>query len=338
MATHMPSVADEKLNHDGCPVLDPSKHSYKFEIKDQVGWDLYKGTSVQVWNAQEIDYSNDRDHWENKLTTKEREYMIMILAFFANIDAIVMRNCSTNFASEVHNMEALHYYGYQTHIENVHAETYAELIKCVIRDRQEQEKLLDALNHYPVVAKMAAWAEKWMNPSIPYRFRLVAFICYEAILFSDKFAAIFWMRDRNLLEAVGHANLLIAKDEGSHEQFGIHQHGLLKHKCTPDEIAGIVKEAVTLDEEFIRAITPEGMINMNVDMMLNYTKIVANRVLSNLCGKTSKVPFQYDVTFDDKICSIMDKLGLMQMTSFFEKRGSNYNSMGIDKFSIDAEF
>lgn len=50
------------------------------------------------------------------------------------------------------------FYGFQIAMENIHSEMYSLLLETYVQDSSERLKLLDAINHVPVIAKKADWA------------------------------------------------------------------------------------------------------------------------------------------------------------------------------------
>ena len=76
-------------------------------------WEAYKTAQASFWTPAEIDFSNDRGHWEAVLTVQERQFLSTILAFFAASDGIVVENLATRFCAEVQVAEARCFYGYQ---------------------------------------------------------------------------------------------------------------------------------------------------------------------------------------------------------------------------------
>ena len=60
--------------------------------------------------------------------------------------------------SEVQLPEARCFYGFQIAIENIHSEMYSLLIDTYIRDAKETERLFNAIETVPCVAKKANWA------------------------------------------------------------------------------------------------------------------------------------------------------------------------------------
>ena len=108
--------------------------------------------------------------------------------------------------SEVQLPEARCFYGFQIAIENIHSETYSLLIDTYIRDAKEKERLFNAIDTVPCVAKKANWALRWITESKRFAERLVAFAVVEGIFFSGSFCAIFWLKKRGLMPCLCFSN------------------------------------------------------------------------------------------------------------------------------------
>ncbi|HWY35058.1 MAG TPA: ribonucleotide-diphosphate reductase subunit beta, partial [Nitrosopumilaceae archaeon] len=114
---------------------------------------MYKKAEASFWTAEEIDLAPDLNDWNNKLSNDEKHFIKHILAFFAASDGIVNENLAVNFLNEVQYPEARCFYGFQIMIENIHSETYSLLIDTYIKDNDEKDKLLHAIDTVPCVQK-----------------------------------------------------------------------------------------------------------------------------------------------------------------------------------------
>ena len=108
----------------GDPILEPSLARFTtFPIRYPDLWALYKKAIASFWTVEEIDLAADLKDWEN-LKFYERNFIKMVLAFFAASDGIVMENIDLNFSKDVQISEARSFYAYQSFNESIHAETY----------------------------------------------------------------------------------------------------------------------------------------------------------------------------------------------------------------------
>lgn len=304
-------------------------------IQYQDIWQMYKKAQASFWTAEEVDLSKDLVHWE-VLKDDERHFISHVLAFFAASDGIVNENLVERFMQEVQVTEARCFYGFQIAIENIHSEMYSLLIDAYIKDPKEKSYLFNAIETLPCIAKKANWALRWIGDEASgYAERVVAFAAVEGIFFSGSFAAIFWLKKRGIMPGLTFSNELISRDEGLHTDFACLMYSHLVNKPSQDRIYEIIREAVSIEQEFLTEALPVNLIGMNCLLMKQYIEYVADRLLIELqCEKlfNSSNPFDF-----------MEQISLEGKTNFFEKRVGEYQKMGVmsggqHEFTLEADF
>jgi ribonucleoside-diphosphate reductase subunit M2 len=298
-------------------------------------WAAYKEHVACFWTCEEIDFSNDRTDFES-LSADERDVLKSILAFFAVADGIVMHNLGANFCGEVKVLEAEFFYKIQDFMESVHAECYSLLIDVLIRDHQEKHRLFNALENMPHVRRKADFAAKFMDPALPFGDRLVAFAAVEGILFSASFAVIYHFKDHahSKLKGLVFSNELIARDEGLHTKFACSLFKLLERPPAPARVLAIVKEAVEVEQQFVRTVLEgKNLPGLSTQAMSDYVGVVGDMLLGMLglpkhWAKPNPLHF-------------MMKIGLDRKANFFEVRSSEYQkalATTTDQFDLVAAF
>jgi len=310
------------------PLLTENENRYvMFPIVDADIWKMYKKQMDCFWRAEEIDLSKDIKHWPT-LTENEQHFVKHILAFFAASDGIVLENLGQRFMNEVQIAEARAAYGFQIMMENIHSETYSLLIDTLVKEEREKTKLFEAINNFPCIKKKADWAIKWINDKrSSFATRLVAFACVEGIFFSGAFCSIYWLKKRGLMPGLTFSNELISRDEGMHTDFAVLLFSKLEKKPKRAKILEILKDAVTIEKEFICEALPCKLIGMNSKLMSQYIEFVADRLLVQLgFNKHYKTSNPFD---------FMEMISLEGKTNFFEKRVGDY-SLSSDKKTEEA--
>jgi ribonucleoside-diphosphate reductase subunit M2 len=299
------------------PLLAPDDNRFvMFPIKYQDIWEMYKKQVDCFWRAEEIDLTKDASHWDS-LNPDEKYFISMILAFFAASDGIVLENLASRFMNDVQISEARAFYGFQIAMENIHSETYSLLIETYIKDKDEKNKLFNAIENFPCIKKKSDWAQKWIHDNrSSFATRLVAFACVEGLFFSGAFCSIYWLKKRGLMPGLTFSNELISRDEALHCEFAVLLYSKLVKKVDKARIQEIIKEAVEIETEFICQALPCRLIGMNSELMTQYIQFVADRLCVQLGYK--KI---YNVTncFD-----WMELISLESKTNFFEKRTDAY--------------
>ena len=316
------------------PLLAPDDNRFvMFPIKHNDIWEMYKKQVDCFWRPEEIDLSKDLDNW-NSLDAGEKYFISMILAFFAASDGIVLENLASRFMSDVQLSEARAFYGFQIAMENIHSHTYSLLIDTYIKDKEEKDKLFNAISYYPCIKKKSDWAQKWINDNrSSFATRLVAFACIEGIFFSGAFCSIYWLKKRGLMPGLTFSNELISRDEALHCEFAILLYSKLNKKIDKNRIHEIIKEAVEIETEFICDALPCRLIGMNSFLMTQYIQFVADRLSLQLGYK--KI---YNVA---NPFSFMDMISLEGKTNFFERKVAEYslsNKQTDNCFEINENF
>ena len=111
-----------------------------------------------------------------------------------------------------------------------------------------------------------------------------------------------------------------------HKSVLIYHH--LVNKVPQDRVYEIVKEAVEIEEEFICDSLPCKLIGMNSDLMRQYIKYVADRLLVQL--GFDKI-YNTDNPFD-----FMKMMNLDGKSNFFEQRTSEYQHSSVVKVTDDS--
>ena len=214
------------------------------------------------------------------------------------------------------------------------SETYSLLIETYIKDKEEKNKLFNAISHFPCIKKKSDWAQKWIHDNrSSFATRLVAFACVEGIFFSGAFCSIYWLKKRGLMPGLTFSNELISRDEALHCEFAVLLYSKLQKKIDKARIHEIIKEAVEIETEFICEALPCKLIGMNSDLMTQYIKFIADRLVVQLGYK--KI---YNVSncFD-----FMELISLEGKVNFFERLNPEYSLANKDTtnaFEITEDF
>ena len=317
------------------PLLTSNDNRFvMFPIENQDIWKMYKKQVECFWRCEEVDLTKDLTDWDT-LHENEKYFIKMILAFFAASDGIVLENLGSRFMNEVQLSEARAFYGFQIAMENIHSEMYSLLIETYVKDREEKHKLFTALENFPCIKKKGDWALKWIQDKrANFATRLIAFACVEGIFFSGAFCAIFWLKKRGLMPGLTFSNELISRDEALHTEFAILLYNQLNKKNRKDKVHEIIKEAVSIEKEFIIECLPCKLIGMNSTLMSQYIEFVADRLLVQLgYEKLYNVSNPFD---------FMELISIEGKTNFFEKRVGEYalatKDIDTNVFDLDSDF
>ena len=322
-----------KANQEPLLTENPGRY-VMFPITYPDIWKAYKIQMDSFWRTEEIDTSKDLADW-NKLTNEERHFIKMILAFFSSSDGIVLENLAIRFMGEIQVPEARAFYGFQIMMENVHSETYSMLIDSYISNDMEKAECFNAIDNFPCIKKKADWALKWIGDKCSsFATRLIAFACVEGIFFSGAFCSIYWLKKRGLMPGLTFSNELISRDEGMHTDFAVLLYSKMVRKLSKQRVVDIVKDAVSIEQEFICEALPCRLIGMNAASMSKYIEFIADRLIVQLGYEkiyNTHNPFDF-----------MEMISIEGKTNFFEKRVGDYslssNKRDDSVFDFKAEF
>lgn len=329
--------SNKNENHEIVEEDAYTKYSY-FPIQHKILEKYYQTQKNVIWTPAELDFTGGRSDWEDssKLDPGAKNFIKSVLAFFAQADGIVNENIMNNFKQETSKLkEARAFYCAQEFIETIHNETYSLFIEAFIRDDEEKIRTFNAIENDPSVKKMAEWAFKWMNQDIPLTERIVAFACIEGIFFSSAFAAIYWIKKRNILRELCKANEWIARDEAIHTEFAIALYHVLTEQekmfepLSQERVHQIIKSATDTCEQFTRESLKVDLIGMNAPDMIKYVQCTSNR-LSTALGYNPI--YNVENPFD-----WMKVISLPNKSNFFETQVSEYSRQSVSDFSFDED-
>jgi ribonucleotide reductase beta subunit family protein with ferritin-like domain len=130
------------------------------------------------------------------------------------------------------------------------------------------------------------------------------------------------------------SNELISRDEALHCEFAVLLYSKLVKKIDKARIHEIIKEAVEIEIEFICDALPCKLIGMNSDLMSQYIKFVADRLVVQLGYKkiyNAANPFDF-----------MELISLEGKTNMFERKISEYSlankTQTNDTFELTEDF
>lgn len=299
-------------------------------------WNIFKEQQSVLWTTEEISWDNDKVDWDT-LEPEAQNFLLHIIAFFASSDMLVIDNLMDQFMSEVTVAECRTFYSLQAYIETIHSETYATALEKFAPANQKQH-LFDALATEPTINAKGMFAEKYMQKDRPFEERLWAFCIFEGVLFAASFASLYWLRTKNKCKGLTFSNELIQRDESLHAKFGVEMLNMLDPPIASDTAVAILKEAVDIEEAFIRKALPANLTGLSTEHVIEYVRHCAERLLTMLKGKHVK-PWNASQPL-----AFMEMISIDSKTNFFEARVAEYTMAGVGNdptastFQLDVDF
>jgi ribonucleotide reductase beta subunit family protein with ferritin-like domain len=244
-----------------------------------------------------------------------QDFILIIIAFFAGSDILIIDNCMDHFMSQVQVAECKCFYSLQAFVETIHSETYSTMLSEFGGGRFNELK--DAIDKISSIKGKADWARKYMGETQPFGVRLLAFTIFEGVLFSASFCSMYWLRTKNLCHGLTYSNELIARDEALHASFGVEMFKMLEVKPNTVQVHHIMNEAIELEMAFIDEALPDKLPGINADTMKEYVTYCADHLLRRLGCPVyygTKNPYPW-----------MDMISIDSKSNFFEKRVAEYS-------------
>lgn len=307
---------DPNVLHLRQSLFDPNQPNQIVPPRYPIFRDWYKKHQSGDWRAEEIDLSSDKKDWQT-LTKDEKHFISMVLGFFATSDTIVACNLVQRFCQDVEDEWCRMYYREQARFEDIHTETYQNLIVNLIKNPAKQRRLFDLVQTDDSIKAKRAWARRWIDDTdATFEQRLLGFACVEGIFFSSSFCAIFWLAKRGMMPGLKMSNELISRDEGIHRDFGCVLQKMLGAPLPQSLVHDMVAQAVKLECAFVEKSLPVKLVGINAEKMGQYVRVVADNMLQK-CGyaRLYKVRNPFDW---------MDMINMESKTNMFEGRPTKY--------------
>ena len=249
---------------------------------------LYEKIEGSHWVPEEINYSGDASDWKVSIDEDTKTCVKQILTFFSQADFLVVDIISL-IEPHVKNCPYVHFYIIaQKAQEHVHAITYMKQIVALGLPQRELQEIFQAFKKNPDIDAIAKFIEQEVSEAnsageIGKLILIDAFV--EGILFQGAFAAIQWLRTKNVLKGVTKANEFITRDEGLHteaicamfkflrQEYRTFADGFVNHLC--DIFVGFADKIAA---DCIKV----GLVGLTRDSMRQYIRFHADIVLQML--------------------------------------------------------
>jgi ribonucleoside-diphosphate reductase beta chain len=137
-----------------------------FPITDEGSYNLYLKVQEQFWVHTEIDKELAKDPPQfAQLPEGIKRLVLHVLALFAVADGLVGEIITDQILSRIRTREAILWYNFKNMMEDIHNIVYSKLVEAYVPSSQERSKLLNSVEHYPVIKQKIDWIKKYMKTS-----------------------------------------------------------------------------------------------------------------------------------------------------------------------------
>lgn len=314
-------------------------------------YELYKNALKNTWTVEEVDFSTDLVDLQKKLTPSDKHLIQRLVAFFATGDAIVSNNLVINLYKHINAPEARMYLSRQLFEEALHIQFYLTLLDNYIPDLMERNLAFSAIHHIPSIQKKAEFSFRWLDSisslnelktfdqKKQFLLNLICFAaCIEGLFFFAAFAYVYYLRSRGLLQGLAAGTSWVFRDETAHMHFAFsvidvirkEEPALFDHELNK-AIASMLREAVDCEAQFAYDLLSQGVVGLSVKDMRQYLEFIANQRCVTL-----QIPLIYPPCKNP--FSFMDLQDVIELTNFFERRVSSYQTEISGKVLFDSNF
>lgn len=331
-------------------ILDPGFNLTLRPMAHEEFYQYFKTGIRNTWTVEEVDFSTDIVDLRTKMTSSEQHLIKRLVAFFATGDSIVGNNLVLNLYKHINSPEARMYLSRQLFEEAVHVQFYLTLLDTYITDSKEREEAFSAIDNIPSIKKKADFCFKWIDSinnleslttdedKQAFILNLMCFAaCIEGLFFFAAFAYVYYLRSRGLLQGLAAGTNWVFRDETQHIEFAVLVINTVRQQ-RPDlftrelnqKIIQMMREAVDCELAFAEDTLNLGINGMSISQMKEYLEYVADRRLAALNIEPvfgSKNPF-----------SFMDLQDVQELTNFFERRVSAYQTAITGTVDLNEDF
>jgi ribonucleoside-diphosphate reductase beta chain len=331
-------------------ILDPGLCLTLRPMRYPVFYDMFRDGIKNTWTVEEVDFQTDLTDLKQRLSPAEVHLIQRLVAFFATGDSIVSNNLVLNLYKHINSPEARLYLSRQLFEEGVHVQFYLTLLDNYVPDPDERAAAFAAVENIPSIAKKADFCMKWMD-SIQeldqlatrehrrrFLLNLICFAaCIEGLFFFAAFAYVYFLRSKGLLHGLAAGTNWVFRDESCHLEFAFEVVNVVRSQ-EPDlwdeqlerDIVRMLHEAVDAETQFAEDLLSGGVAGLSVRDMRQYLGHVADSRLQRLGiapAFHAKNPF-----------SFMDLQDVQELTNFFERRVSAYQTAVAGEVAFHEDF
>lgn len=331
-------------------ILDPGLCLTLRPMRYPVFFEMFRDGIKNTWTVEEVDFQTDLVDLRQRLSPAEVHLIQRLVAFFATGDSIVSNNLVLNLYKHINSPEARLYLSRQLFEEAVHVQFYLTLLDNYVPDPDERAAAFAAVENIPSIAKKADFCMKWMdsiqeldhlrtrNHRKQFLLNLVCFAaCIEGLFFFAAFAYVYFLRSKGLLHGLAAGTNWVFRDESCHLEFAFEVVNVVRRQ-EPDlwddelqrDVVQMLQEAVDAETQFAEDLLSGGVAGFSVRDMRQYLGYVADSRLQRLGiapAFHTRNPF-----------SFMDLQDVQELTNFFERRVSAYQTAVAGEVAFHEDF
>lgn len=318
-------------------------------LKYQWAYDLYRTMKANHWEPEDIQMQKDVEQWRsNEITQNERWIIMMGIGYFSAAEGIVGDNIQHVVRELVTAPELKLVLGRHAHEENIHADSLLYMISSLGINPHECEAMFEQI---PTIVKKNEFVTgisgnmrrdldltKLENKQLLARNIFMFGQCMEGTQFYGLFGMILALYRQNKFPGIGQMFRYTLRDESNHiEVFRNLFMDLIEENpdiWTPEfreELVETMREAITLEKEFIRDCLPVNAVGLSADEFCQYIDFIADRRLAG-CGLPALNPGA-----TNPLPWLADLMDVRKEQNFFEGKVTDYQKASALEHTSDDD-
>ncbi len=319
-------------------------------LKYQWAYDLYRKMKANHWEPEDIPMGKDIEQWrdEKSLSEVERWIIRMGIGYFSAAEGIVGDNIQHVVRELVTAPELKLVLGRHAHEENIHADSLLYMIASLGINPHECEAMFEdvptIVRKNEFVTKVSRDLRRDLDLTKPENKKLLArniFVfgqCMEGTQFYGLFGMVLSLYRQNKFPGIGQMFRYTLRDESNHiEVFRnlfmdlVEENREIWTAEFKEELRELMREAITLEKEFIRDCLPVNAVGLAIDEFLTYIDYIADRRLEG-CGLALLNP-----GVRNPLPWLAEMMDIKKEQNFFEGRVTEYQKASSLNVASDDE-
>ncbi len=305
-------------------------------LRYQWAYDIYRTMKANHWEPEEIQMQTDIQQWRGtEVTDNERWIIRMGIGYFSAAEGIVGDNIQHVVRELVTAPELKLVLGRHAHEENIHADSLLYMISSLGINPHECEAMFEQiptiLRKNEFVSRNSRNLRRDLDLTVAANKKELArniFLfgqCMEGTQFYGLFGMILSLYRQNKFPGIGQMFRYTLRDESNHiEVFRnlfmdlIEENKEIWDAEFREELRDLMREAVTLEKEFIRDCLPVNSVGLSQTEFLTYIDYIADRRLEGVGLEPLNKPITNPLPW---LAELMD---IRKEQNFFEGKVTDY--------------
>ena len=308
-------------------------------LKYRWAYDLYRTMKANHWEPEDIQMQKDIEQWRSTdaLTDTDRWIIMMGIGYFSAAEGIVGDNIQHVVRELVTAPELKLVLGRHAHEENIHADSLLYMISSLGINPHECEAMFEDI---PTIVKKNEFVTRTShalrrdldltqleNKKLLAKNIFVFGQCMEGTQFYGLFGMILSLYRQNKFPGIGTMFRYTLRDESNHIKVFrnlfmdlIEENPEIWTQEFREELVDLMKEAVSLEKDFIRDCLPDGSkaVGLTLDQFEGYIDYIADQRLASVGLPPISAPMSCPLPW---LAELMD---MKKEQNFFEGTVTDY--------------